>query len=213
MRAALLGFAALGAMSISAPGLAQDTGNNADDPNQAINLCSQMSSAELRIACLEAAVEAAYSQSPYTRGTVPAPVDQPVQTASGDSEIGSERNGLLGRVFGRGESSTATATVSGTSVAGIGAEQVEARNRTRQNETQVLQSASTRIASSRIHGYASLEITLENGQVWRQLQGDNQRIDADDVVGSDIEIRESRLGGYRLHLNDIDRIIRARRVE
>lgn len=205
-----ISLAVSGLLGFSGTALSQDAEENGSDPNQAIELCSRMSSAELRIACLEAAVEAAYRESPHARSSVPSP-ERPVSTA-GQTEQQEERSGIFSRVFGNTSSQDQAEVQADTQVEGLGAEQVIARNTTRSTYESTARSITSDIVRADIHGYASLEVTLSNGQVWRQLQGDNRRIDPDDIRGDTVEIFEARLGGYQLRFSSINRTIRVRRI-
>lgn len=60
--------------------------------------------------------------------------------------------------------------------------------------------------------FRRLEVHLANGQVWRQIKGDTQEIRASLRKNRTVDIEKSSLGGYRLRLNEMNRIIRVRRV-
>lgn len=92
---------------------------------------------------------------------------------------------------------------------GIGADQVEARNQTAAD----LEAArGLRVARYETVPYRRLLIELENGQVWLQIEGDTQRIRVDLTRNPTVDIEESGLGGYKLRLNEIGRIIRVERI-
>ena len=56
-------------------------------------------------------------------------------------------------------------------------------------------------------------MTLENGQVWRQIKGDTQQVRVDLERNQTVDIEESSLGGYKLRLNEMRRTIRVERVK
>lgn len=60
--------------------------------------------------------------------------------------------------------------------------------------------------------YRRLQITLDNGMIWRQIEGDVQRLRIDEDDASTVEIWETRLGGYKLRFNDLARTIRVERI-
>jgi hypothetical protein len=97
---------------------------------------------------------------------------------------------------------------------GIGAEQVIARNQTSEDIEDALQHESgLRVASYEIVPYERLLITLENGQVWRQIKGDTQKIRVDLKRNQTVDIRESKISGYTLRLNEMRRVIRVERIQ
>jgi hypothetical protein len=61
--------------------------------------------------------------------------------------------------------------------------------------------------------YERLVVTFENGQVWRQIKGDTNRIRVNLDRNQTADIRESSLGGYKLRLNEIRRTIRVERIK
>jgi len=61
--------------------------------------------------------------------------------------------------------------------------------------------------------FRRLEVHLENGQVWRQIEGDTQEIRATLRKNRTVDIEESALGGYRLRLNEMRRTIRVQRIK
>ena len=61
-------------------------------------------------------------------------------------------------------------------------------------------------------GYRQLQVRLQNGQIWRQIRGDDQEIRVTVERNPTVDITESSLGGFRLRLNEIRRTIRVRRI-
>lgn len=95
----------------------------------------------------------------------------------------------------------------------IGAAQVEALTRTRDEHSDSLEAArGLEVEKFAKVGYRQLEVYLKNGQVWRQIRGDVQDIRVSASRNPTVDITESSLGGYRLSLNGIQRTIRVRRV-
>ncbi len=102
----------------------------------------------------------------------------------------------------------------GTDPAGIGAEQVIAHTQTREELRESLEEArDLRVASYDQVPYERLLVTLENGQVWRQIKGDTQNIRVDLKRNQTVDITESSLGGYKLQLNEMRRTVRVERVK
>lgn len=212
------------------PGPSQDPAAAARE--RAVEQCRRMSSAELQIACLEAALEAAYRVR-TAPGSSPAP-NRPVSTSGLGAEQVARREsqaataaaseaqngpGLLSRLnpFSRSDGSgtvdAAASSAPSPSVSGLGSEQVERRERRASRESgPAAASMAARIIDADIHGYASLVFALDNGQVWRQLSADTQRLDADDVVGARVIVSEGRISGYQAEITDIGRTIRVERI-
>ena len=103
-----------------------------------------------------------------------------------------------------------------TADADIGAEQLEARQRRNMTREEVLAelefAENLPVAAYREVPYRRLVVELENGQVWRQINGDTQEIRVSLRRNQTVNISESSLGGYQLRLNEIRRTIRVERI-
>ena len=157
----------------------------------AIDRCRETTADDrARIACLEAAL----------RGDDPAvaQIDPPsLQLEAGPADVDIDA----------AESGNET-------VRGIGAAQVVARNRTREEVLEDLEEArNLRVAAYDTVPYRKLLVRLENGQVWRQIRGDTQEFRVDMRRNQTVDISESTLGGYRMRLNEMRRTIRVERVK
>jgi hypothetical protein len=96
---------------------------------------------------------------------------------------------------------------------GIGADQVITRNETREESIERLEVARGLVVASYDKvPYERMQVTLENGQVWRQIKGDTQQIRVDVKRNQTVDITESSLSGYKLRLNEMRRMIRVERV-
>lgn len=189
---------------------AGDASVEAQAQARAVEQCRRMSSAGLQIACLEAALETAYrtrnASNHQAAASPPAPAER-------------REAGMLARLnpFGGAESDAQPSIgqpAQGRSASGLGAEQVNARERREAGQPGPLlaMGAPATITDAAIHGYASLVLALDNGQIWRQLSSDTQRLSADDVVGSTAVVREGAISGYRLELLSFGRTIRVERL-
>ena len=97
---------------------------------------------------------------------------------------------------------------------GIGASQVVARTQTKEEKLASLEKAEGLVvAGYDTVPYEKLLVTLENGQVWRQINGDTQKIRVDLKRNQTVNIEESSLSGYKLRLNEMRRTIRVERVQ
>lgn len=151
-----------------------------------VETCRKTASDAERIACLEAAL---------------------IGTTATDTEpnLRSERRE-------RGEPDR-TPVTSPEPIDGIGAQQVRSRNQTSADLNASLETArGQRVAEYVEVPYRRLQVELENGQVWRQISGDTQRLRVDLDRNQTVDIEESRIGGYRLRLNEMGRTIRVERI-
>ena len=113
-----------------------------------------------------------------------------------------------------GPAADAVEPVPNAAPVGIGADQVIANTQTREVALENLEEArDLRVASYDQVPYERLVVTLENGQVWRQIKGDTQRIRVDLKRNQTVDITESSLGGYKLRLNEMRRTVRVERVK
>ena len=99
-------------------------------------------------------------------------------------------------------------------VTGIGAEQVAVKEPDAEESRAEPDSVTgLRVAAYDTVHYQRLRITLENGQVWQQIQGDTQNIRVDVERNPTVDISRSFLGGYKLRLNEMGRTIRVQRLQ
>ena len=112
-----------------------------------------------------------------------------------------------------GPAADAVEPVPNVAPVGIGAEQVIARDQTREDMIEQLEEArGLLVASYDQVPYERLVVTLENGQVWRQIKGDTQSIRVDLKRNQTVDITESSISGYKLRLNEMRRTIRVERI-
>ena len=97
----------------------------------------------------------------------------------------------------------------------LGAEQVAARAPKKDRSASENERSTFAVASSRTVPYKKLEVTLENGQVWVQSNGDSRDIYVPKRFRDSltVEIYRASLGGYRMHLKEIKKTIRVRRLK
>lgn len=85
---------------------------------------------------------------------------------------------------------------------------------TREQQLAALESArDLQVAAYSEVPYQRIVVHLENGQVWRQIAGDNQYFRVNLARNRTVDISESPLGGYQLRFNQMRRTIRVERVE
>lgn len=172
-----------------------------------IDHCKQTSSDTDRIACLEAAILGKTSE--------PAPEAQ-TDLPNKEFDAGSADEPLPRPAAGAVPIAAETVETAPPAIEpqGIGAEQVMARTETREEAAERLEKVKgLPVASYETVPYERLQITLENGQVWRQIKGEKQKIKVDLRRNQTVDIEKSGLGGYRLHLNEMRRTVRVERVK
>lgn len=103
---------------------------------------------------------------------------------------------------------------------GIGAEQVRARveRKTEEGKKQRRQRIASEASSTRLVDFAStsagrLILVLENGQVWAQRAGDNQKVRLREGDTPTIKIRRGAISGYRLEFSSPNVTIIAERLK
>ncbi len=187
---ALAGFQA-------APALAQSP---SVDP---IEFCREESGdKEERIACLENAIRGLLnSAGPMAAAT---PLSDNTSGALADSD----------------ETLLAEAEPEIEEPVGIGAEQVRARmeRKTEEGKKQRRQRIASEASSTRLIDFAStsagrLILVLENGQVWAQRAGDNQKVRLREGDTPTIKIRRGAISGYRLEFSSPNVTIIAERLK
>ena len=184
---------------------------------EAIAECSKIASTGDRILCLEEALRSLDSDAPPVT-EAPAVVDA-APVVGDDIATAAAAAG----VAATGESEETEPAVAAeprpaeTGDADIGAEQLEARARRNMSREEALASLESAhnlaVAEYRTVPYDRLVVELENGQVWRQIKGDVQKIRVNLSKNQTVDIMESSLGGYQLRLNEMRRIIRAERIK
>lgn len=95
--------------------------------------------------------------------------------------------------------------------ASLGAEQVERRGPSRSPADSPVRA--TVVAVDEV-GYRRLVVELDNGQVWRQTNGDRTNVirALKDDDNFDVELRRTGMGGYRMYITPLDRTIRVERL-
>lgn len=209
MRAILTTSVFLGCAAVVPVAIAQSPDEAAD----AIERCAIENDPAKRIACLEAALRGA----PAT----PLPVASTEETMEPQAVVPEPKTPVTDTItetmppnIVAEAPSAPTAPV--TSERELGAEQVAARTATRQNtpsaeaEKQVFQ-----VTSSRTVPYEKLEVSLSNGQVWRQIKGDNQKIRVPRKYRDSlsVEIWSAPFSGYKMRLTELKRTIRVERLK
>jgi hypothetical protein len=189
-----------------------------------IDDCRKTSSDAARIACLEAALlgpdddnatpdPAAQIDPPsltLDAGPADTTLDEMTPTPSGtETPISPAASASPPR----SDSQQAAPAKAAAHPDGIGAEQVVIRNQSRDGaRRQFKEVRGLRVASYDTVSLERLVVRLENGQVWRQIKGDTQRIRVDLKRNQTVDISEASVSGYKLRFNEIRRTIRVERI-
>ncbi|MDZ7684871.1 MAG: hypothetical protein U5O39_07545 [Gammaproteobacteria bacterium] len=178
-------------------------GQSAVADSSAVERCRQTADAFERIACLEAALEAQESPtraSPTKASpTKASPTDEKSQA---DADVSVEGT----RGTEREEHSPPSAPAEDTA-SDLGAEQLRG-----EEEPAPAIARGLPVKEYSTVWYRRLQVHLENGQIWRQIEGDTQSVRANLRKNQSVDI-EHALGGYKLHLNEMRRTIRVRRIQ
>lgn len=209
MRAILSTSVLLGCAAVAPLAIAQSPDKGAD----AIERCAIETDPAKRIVCLEAALRGApVAQTPVTstEEIIAPEVAEPTPMTS----VTVTRTETTPPSIMAEEPSAPSAPM--TAEPELGAEQVAARTANRQNtpsaeaEKRVFQVTATRTVP-----YEKLEVSLSNGQVWRQIKGDNQKIRIPRKYRDslNVEIWSAPLSGYKMRLTELKRTIRVERLK
>ena len=187
-----------------------------------IEHCKNTSSDADRIACLEAALISKEEPPEPQVAPVAAPepaaqVDPPsmeIEAEPVDDTIEPEAQSQIDPPSMDIDASPAsTKAAAETQPVGIGAEQVIANNQTKEEIKESRQKAEGMvIAKYEWVPYERLVVYFENGQVWRQIKGDKNRIRTSLERNQTADVSEAGLSGYQLRLNEIRRTIRVERI-
>jgi len=165
----------------------------ASDADDTIAACARLASTGDRILCLEDALRSLDS------------------TEATDSENPAEEMSAAIPEIEYEVLVAADAVAESAPPAELGAEQVARQNDVEEEQVRI----NAKIVDHTLVGTGRLRLTLDNGQVWQQTGDDDDRI-ARKIRGQtdiDVEMWQSRSGGYRMLLVDIDRTLRVRRLE
>lgn len=94
----------------------------------------------------------------------------------------------------------------------LGAEQVARRSERGANADVPVRAS---VVSVDFVGYRRLVVELDNGQIWRQTNGDRANVARElrNEQTFEVELRRTGLGGYRMHLVPLGRTIRVERLK
>lgn len=200
----------------------------AQQDTDAVERCRALPTDSERFACLEGYVLGRGSVQDAEAPAVPTPsvsVVAPVEAAatsttaaaSSSRNDDTERRGMLRSLrvpFLGGSNDDRAPVVTEADAPGrdsLGDAQVAARSEVRVRESE--QRFAYMIVEVDESFFGGLEVTLDNGQVWRQQRDDGQRVLLDEGDPMGVEIWQSdRFRGYRMRLVEQQRTLRVQRV-
>lgn len=98
-----------------------------------------------------------------------------------------------------------------TEVDAFGAERVESKRTERERER--LNELTAAVVEARVNRFGVITVTLDNGQVWRQLDSDGDRVRLREGTLYNVRIKRGAVGGYRGKFLELGRTIRMKRIK
>lgn len=161
--------------------------------------CLSIDAAEERLACLEAAATTLKRTRIIREEEIIA-----------DEKRERDNFGLAGGA--ENEEARSASTRSADEVDEFGAEAVAEKRKERDNKR--LNKINAKIVEVRVNNLGKVTLSLDNGQVWRQLNSDDKRVlFRDDNTLYTATVKRSLMGNYMLKVNELKRTIRVRRIK
>lgn len=181
------------------------------DVSDAIARCAASASKDERIACLEQALKAASPGAQHIEPE-PEPPSAPAPASAGSPEP-TIRRAEPAVVADRVPAARPEPTEPEPAppAAAFGAERLE-QSESSDNGAGIFKA---QVVDFDFVGYRRLRVQLANGQVWRQIKGDRTTVDwgLRDEQAFEVELLKAGLGGYRMRVIPVDRIIRVERLK
>ncbi len=172
-----------------------------DEVLEAMGKCAAVADEKARLACYDAAaprLKAALATPPNSLGRNPTKEEQ-------ESWFGFDISGLFG-----GGSTVPTKPEE------FGKErtaEAKAVHEAAQRSGEEIESITAGVAEVAYTRFGQFIVFLENGQVWRQLQGDSDRARfKSNPKDNKVTVSRGLLGSYNLTINDSDRVFKVTRV-
>jgi len=171
-----------------------------DEVLEALGRCAGVADARVRLACYDAAAPGLKQ----ALGTPPSSLDHPPTKAEQESWFGFD----LGDLFGGGSSAPSTPEQ-------FGKERTERAQAARAAEEQrEIDSISAGVTEFAYTPFGQFIVFLDNGQVWRQLQGDADRAHfKSNARDNRVTVSRGALGSYNLSINGSGKIYKVTRVK
>lgn len=202
------------------------------DPLQDIAQCAQISSGELRLICYDAAARGLGATSPTSPAPPTAPAEaaaQPAPEVAASVSVPSapvtaaapatkKSGGWMFGLFGGGKKEAEVATAQSAPAAPLTPEASFGANRLPKTESAADKPKSVSSIRSAITDYAytpfdRIIVFLENGQVWRQIDGDSKKLRLRKGETYTAEIDKGAFGSFNLAVDGIDGMVKVTRIK
>jgi hypothetical protein len=168
-----------------------------DDVLEALGHCAAVAEGQSRLACYDRLAP----RLKQAIATPPSSLDHEPTKTEQESWFGFD----IGSLFGGGSSAP-------TSPDQFGRERTAESQAIRGREE--IDSISGKVTEVAYTAFGQFIVFLDNGQVWRQLQGDSERAHfRSDTKANTVTISRGALGSYNLILNDSGKIFKVTRVK
>jgi hypothetical protein len=177
------------------------TASPRDDVLDGLQKCSGIGDDKARLACYDALVHPA--QAALARPPEPQETDHPPTVAEQKSWFGFDLSGL----FGSSPSQQTTPQK-------FGSENLPETQKKEEVAADTVDSISAGVTEYAFTPFGKFIVFLDNGQVWKQLQGDSgQAMFRKSPKDNKVTISRGLIGSYNLSINDSSRIYKVDRVK
>lgn len=203
---ALTAAGAIAGALVATPALAQA------GAAEAVERCRTLATDSERILCLE---QALLAEPPEASVAPQAPVATPPAPAASEFDRPGVRLPGMGLLSRRSNSADPVISSDSPDAEAFGAETVTARQRRAgEGPEEVVPRLVASVVDVQIFPVQRLQVELDNGQIWRQIQSDEPSWNAArDREPDQVEIWPTRLGGYRMLIPGRNRTLRVERVQ
>ena len=171
-----------------------------DDVLEALGKCAAMADNTARLACYDAVAP----QLKTTLATPPPALDRKPTREEEESWFGFN----IGDLFGGGSASTQTAPEQ------FGNDRLPQTQAAIENAQQEVDSITAGVTDYSFTPFGKFIIFLDNGQVWRQIEGDAERAHfARNPKDNKVSISRGLIGSYNLTINDSRKVFKVTRVK
>lgn len=176
-------------LALSAPAFAEQD-KSSDAAIDAALACRSIADPAARLACLDKAAAAIAETRIIREDKSPAPEAAPDMTGFGAPPAPAPR----------------------AAPEEFGSEQVKEVRRARAKELSAAR-LEAKVVEARFNPYKVATVTLDNGQVWRQLESDDVNLSMFDGKLYTVRITRGFMGNYMMTVNELKRTIRVRRIK
>lgn len=192
------------------------------DPLQDFAQCAQISSSELRLICYDAAARGlgalpvATAPSPSAEAAASAPPSPAPVKEAGQAPVPKASKGWMFGLFGGSKKETQVAAAPGATAAPATAEADFGASRLPKTESAADKGVSSIRSAITDYAYTPLGriiVFLENGQVWRQIDGDSKKLRLRKRETYTAEVAKGVLGSFNLSVDGVDGMVKVTRIK